>query len=142
MCYDLIKKYESCRLVAYPDPITGGEPITIGWGSTRKANGEPFKLGDEITQETADALLRDYLIKNVYPIFNKIPYRLTENQKEAISSLVYNIGAPAFLKSKCFVAICNKDFAGIFEMWDWGHKQLKGLARRRAEELSMFLQDL
>ena len=90
MCYDLIKKYESCRLVAYPDPITGGEPITIGWGSTRKANGEPFKLGDEITQETADALLRDYLIKNVREVveylrsFSPIWRDLVSGKKEFI----------------------------------------------------------
>jgi lysozyme len=28
----LIKEFEGCRLNAYPDPLSGGLPITIGWG--------------------------------------------------------------------------------------------------------------
>ena len=139
---ELIKKYEGCKLVAYPDPITGKEPYTIGWGSTTNTDGKPFKLGDTISQAMADALLTDYLMKNIVPVFQKIPYQLTVGQKSAIASLCYNVGVPAFLKSKCFTAVCNKDFAGIFENWDWGHKQLKGLAKRRAHELYMFLRDL
>ena len=138
----LIKQYEGCRLQAYPDPITKGEPYTIGWGSTVNKDGKPFKNGDVISQAMADALLTDYLMKNIVPIFQKIPYNLTVGQKSAVASLVYNIGAPAFLKSKCFTAICKKDFAGIFENWDWGHKQLKVLAKRRANELYWFLRDL
>lgn len=42
---ELIKKFEGLSLDAYPDPKTGGKPITIGWGSTRKRDGSPFKLG-------------------------------------------------------------------------------------------------
>ncbi len=30
----LVKEFEGCRLEAYPDPETGGEPWAIGWGST------------------------------------------------------------------------------------------------------------
>lgn len=138
----LIRKYEGCRLTAYPDPLTKCEPYTIGWGSTVDKNGKPFRLGDSISQEMADALLIDYLNKNIVPVFQKIPYTLTIDQKAAIASLCYNVGVPSFLRSKCFTAVCNKDFAGIFENWDWGHKQLKGLAKRRAEELFYFLKDL
>lgn len=142
MCNDLIKEFESCSLIAYPDPLTGGEPITIGWGSTKKTNGENFKLGDEISQDVADALLRDWLIKNANPIIASIPYRLTENQKQALESLIYNVGAPAFKKSKLYTAICKKDFYNIFKEWDWGASKLKGLAKRRARELDYFLRDL
>jgi len=39
----LIKEFEGCHLKAYPDPLTGGLPITIGWGSTRKKDGSPFR---------------------------------------------------------------------------------------------------
>jgi len=38
----LIKEFEGCHLKAYPDPLTGGLPITIGWGSTRKKDGSHF----------------------------------------------------------------------------------------------------
>ena len=145
MCYDLIKKYESCRLIAYPDPATGGKPWTIGYGSTTNSNGQPFKQDDEITKETAEALLRDYLIRDVYPVFNKIPYRLTEKQRQAIASLCYNIGTPSFLKSSLFKSICEKDIRGIFLNWNWisaNGKVMKGLAKRRSEELFLFLEDL
>ena len=29
-----VQEIEGCRLSAYPDPETGAEPWTIGWGST------------------------------------------------------------------------------------------------------------
>lgn len=138
----LIKKYEGCRLQAYR---CSAGVLTIGWGSTSYPDGRPIKEGDIITQEYADALLTDYLIKKVYPVFGKIPYQLTEKQKEAISSLIYNIGTAGFLKSSLFKAICNKDVEGIFKNWDWikaGGKVSKGLARRRSEELFLFLGDL
>ncbi len=31
----LIQQFEGCHLDAYPDPLSGGEPWTIGWGKTR-----------------------------------------------------------------------------------------------------------
>lgn len=31
---DLIKKFEGLKLAAYPDPGTGGDPYTIGYGHT------------------------------------------------------------------------------------------------------------
>ncbi len=41
----LVKEFEGCRLEAYPDPETGGEPWTIGWGSTTYGDGAPVKQG-------------------------------------------------------------------------------------------------
>lgn len=143
MIDDLIRKYEGCKLTAYPDPATGGLPITCGWGSTKKADGSNFALGDEITQGMADALLCDYIKKNIEPVFDKIPYKLSENQKCAIASLCYNVGVPAFLKSNLFKAICEKRYADICRNWDWGFKQnLKGLFKRRVEELHYFIKDI
>lgn len=139
MIDDIIKKYEGCRLVSYKCPAG---IWTIGWGTTYYPDGKSVKEGETISQEMADALLTDYLNKNIVPVFQKIPYTLTIDQKAAIASLCYNVGVPSFLRSKCFTAVCNKDFAGIFENWDWGHKQLKGLAIRRADELFNFLKDL
>jgi len=143
MIDDLIRKYEGCKLKAYPDPATGGLPITIGWGSTKKADGSNFALGDEITQGMADALLCDYIQKNIVPVFKKIPYNLTEDQKCAIASLCYNVGVPSFLRSKCYSAMCKKDWAEMIRNWDWGFKQnLKGLFKRRIEELHYFIRGI
>src|SRR5690606_13888069 len=57
---DLIKRFEGCKLTAYPDPGTGGEPWTIGWGTT-KIDGRPVKAGMKISQDRADALLEEDL---------------------------------------------------------------------------------
>lgn len=140
----LIKFYENCKLIAYPDPITKGKPYTIGWGSTKKPDGSDFVLGEQITQTTADALLNDYMMKHIIPYFKEIPYNLTLDQKRALASLWYNIkgGFQAFKKSKCYEAVCKKDYATIFKEWDWGASQLKGLAIRRAHEKYLFLRDL
>ena len=50
----LIKEFEGCHLSAYPDPLSGNLPITIGWGSTRRKDGSPFQLGQSISQQEAD----------------------------------------------------------------------------------------
>lgn len=139
MCNDLIKEYEGCKLQAYKCPAG---VWTIGYGITFYPNGCPVKEGDIITEEYAEALLTDYIIKNIYPIFQKIPYVITRSQRDALTSLIYNIGGPAFLKSKLYKAICKKDFANIFKEWDFGYNQFKGLAKRRAHELHLFLKDI
>lgn len=35
----LIKEFEGCSLTAYPDPGTGGDPWTIGYGWTHSVDG-------------------------------------------------------------------------------------------------------
>ena len=138
--YDLIKRYEGFKPQAYKCPAG---VWTIGYGTTVYPDGTPVKKGDQITQERAEAFLIDYIIKNIQPIFGKIPYTLTQSQEDAIASLVYNIGKGAFLKSKLFKAICEKNYPEICKQWDWGFKQnLKGLFKRRTEELYMFMQGI
>jgi lysozyme len=67
----LIKEFEGCHLNAYPDPLTGGLPITIGWGSTKDFNGDFFKLGRKITQEYADRLLIFDIEQRFLPHYKK-----------------------------------------------------------------------
>jgi hypothetical protein len=45
----LVKEFEGCRLTAYPDPESGGEPWTIGWSTTTYDDGSPVKAGDTIS---------------------------------------------------------------------------------------------
>jgi len=82
-------------LNAYPDPLTGGLPITIGWGSTKDFNGEPFKMGRKITQEYANKLLEFDLTHRFIPSLKKIPYwsEMNDNQRGALLSFAYNLGA-------------------------------------------------
>jgi len=91
----LIKEFEGCHLNSYPDPLTGGLPITIGWGSTKDFNGQPFKIGRKITQEYADKLLLFDLEQRFLSTLQKIPYwsEMNVNQRGALLSFAYNLGA-------------------------------------------------
>ena len=136
----IIKKYEGLRLQAYKCPAG---IWTIGYGNTSYPDGRKVQEGDIITAEYADALLTDYLIKEVYPVFGRFPYHLTENQKNAVSSLVYNWNAEGFLKSKLFKALSSKDWMTACREWDYGFKNgLNGLFKRRTEELALFMRDI
>lgn len=90
---DIIKKFESFSATAYPDPKTGGLPITIGWGSTRDLNGRAFKLGDVITLSHADILLHNECEEIMRELYN-IPYyeEMSQEQVGALLSFGYNLG--------------------------------------------------
>jgi len=140
---DLIKKFEGCHLKAYPDPLSGGLPITIGWGSTRKKNGTPFKLGDTITQKEADELLIAQCESQFLPSLSKIPYwrEMNDNQRGALLSFAYNLGA-GFYNSSNFNTISRhlreKNWGVIpkvLEMYrNPGSNVEAGLLRRRVAE--------
>jgi lysozyme len=90
----LIKEFEDCHLKAYYDPRTGGLPITIGWGSTRRKDGTRFMIGNKITQEEADDLFYYQLRREFIPALEKIPYwnEMNNNQQGALLSFTYNLG--------------------------------------------------
>jgi lysozyme len=139
----LIKEFEGCHLKAYPDPLSGGLPITIGWGSTRKKNGTPFKLGDTITQKEADELLITQCESQFLPSLSKIPYwrEMNDNQRGALLSFAYNLGA-GFYNGSGFNTISRnlreKNWEAIpktLEMYrNPGSNVEKGLLRRRIAE--------
>lgn len=136
----LIKKHEGFSENAYKCPAG---IWTIGYGNTTWENGTPIKKGDTITKEKAEALLNHYLINNVRPKIADL--QLTERQNEALESLIYNIGWTAFSRSKCYKAIKTKDWGTAFNNWDWisgGGKVLKGLIKRRAEEIALFFTEI
>jgi len=138
--YDLIKKYEGCRLDSY---LCDAGVATIGWGNTIYEDGVKVKLGDKITQERAESLLQWHIKEEIYNRV-KIPAWLSKEQEEAVVSLIYNIGYVAYNKSSLKKDIDNEDIKGIFTNWNWisgGGKPLRGLCKRRAEELLLFFSD-
>jgi lysozyme len=143
----LIKEFEGCYLKAYPDPRTGGEPITIGWGSTRRKNGSKFNLSDKITQKEADDLLIFDIEKRFLPALRQIPYwnEMSENQQGALLSFAYNLGAH-FYGSFGFNTISkvlkNREWDSIpraLELYrNPGSNVEAGLLRRRKAEGSLW----
>jgi lysozyme len=140
---ELIKRFEGCHLKAYYDPLTGGLPITIGWGSTKNFDGKPFKITDQITQSQADSLLDNQIRNQFLPPLRKIPYwnEMNSNQKGALLSFAYNLGAN-FYGSSGFNTISrvlrNKQWNDVpdalYLYRNPGTNVEAGLARRRKAE--------
>ena len=144
----LIKQFEGCHLEAYPDPLSGAEPYTIGWGSTRRKDGSPFYLGEHITQTEADELLVWQLERDFLPAVQRIPRwpTLNDSQAGALLSFAYNLGA-GFYGSNGFQTL-----TGVVRDGDWarleyaltlyrnpGSNVEEGLLRRRLTEAQVFL---
>lgn len=94
----IIKEFEGCRLKAYPDPLSGGEPWTIGVGCTRYPDGSPVRPGDVITQAEADQMLRLEIDRTAAFLAKRIPYwsEMNGNQKSALISFAFNLGSNFF----------------------------------------------
>jgi lysozyme len=139
----LIKEFEGCELKAYYDPHTGGLPITIGWGSTRRKDGSRFMIGNRITQDEADDLLYFQLRREFLPTLQKIPHwnEMNENQQGALLSFAYNLGAN-FYGSSGFNTITKvlkekrwNEVPKVLELYrNPGSKVEAGLLRRRRAE--------
>ena len=123
--------------------MTGGLPITIGWGSTKDFNGNFFKLGTTINQYDADQLLEYHIETEYLPKLKKIPYwnDMNENQQGALLSFAYNLGAN-FYGSPDFNTITrvlknkewNKVPDAMYLYHNPGTKVAEGLKRRRKSE--------
>jgi len=139
----LIKEFEGCHLKAYPDPLTGNLPITIGWGSTRKKDGSHFKMGDTLTQAEADALLIEQCKNEFLPALRKIPHwnEMSDGKRGALLSFAYNLGA-GFYGGSNFNTITkrlkNKEWDmvpdALYLYRNPGSNVEAGLARRRKAE--------
>ncbi|MBO1061987.1 MAG: glycoside hydrolase family protein [Aphanizomenon sp.] len=144
----LIKQFEGCYLKAYPDPLSGNLPITIGWGCTKKRDGSNWKLGESITQQEADDLLMIQIENSYLPPLQKIPVwdELNANQQGALLSFAYNLGAN-FYGGSGFSSMTrvlrDKKWDEIEETFlkyrNPGSNVEAGLKRRRQAEAKLFL---
>lgn len=138
---DFIKSHEALRLKAYQD---SKGVWTIGWGHTKGV-----KPGDVITREQAEQFIRDDFAwvertLNADLVTGRDKPLVTQNEFDALCSLVFNIGSQAYLDSTVRRKIKQGDkmaAARAFKMWVYSeHKFVQGLANRRADEQKMFLQ--
>ncbi|MBD2465104.1 lysozyme [Oscillatoria sp. FACHB-1407] len=132
---DLIKQFEGLKLEAYICPA--GVP-TIGYGTTAGV-----KMGDRITAEQAEVLLRKDVEKFERAVVNAVKVPLTENQFSALVSFTYNLGAGALQKSTLLKLLNQGNYeaaAQEFPKWNKAAgKVLTGLTRRRQAEQALFL---
>jgi lysozyme len=115
---------------------------TIGWGHTSAAGIPRVFEGQRISQEYADVIFRADICEFASSVYRLVKYPANENQFGAMTSLAYNIGVGAFMKSTVLRAFNegNLTLAAIAFTW-WnkaGGKILQGLVNRRAEEVKLF----
>lgn len=136
---DLISSFEDTRLKAYDD---GVGVWTIGIGTTIYPNGVKVKKGDVCTLEQAKSYFAHNLKSFEKTVNDSVKVDLTQNQFDALVSLVYNIGSGNFGSSTLLKKLNVKDYQGAadqFLVWNkGGGKVLKGLVRRREAERALF----
>jgi GH24 family phage-related lysozyme (muramidase) len=142
----LIQSFEGCAKKradgsydAYPDPATGGDPWTIGWGTT----GPDVKKGLVWTQKQCD----DRFAADLGAFAGKVQAALgttatTQHQFDAMVSFAYNVGMGNFSSSTLLKKHKADDHAGAaaeFAKWDKAAgKVMAGLTRRRAAEAALY----
>lgn len=138
---DIIKEFEGFSSKPYLCPA--GVP-TIGYGSTRYADGTKVKLTDKpITKEEAHRLLFDTLGQYENAIHKNVYAPITQNMFDALVSFTYNVGVGNFKNSTLLKKLNKADYHGAAtELLRWnkaGGKVLAGLTRRREAERKLFL---
>jgi len=144
----LISGEEGLRLEAYQDAVG---KWTIGYGHLIKP-GEPyFPYGQVklITLEEADALLSLDTQQAENCVSQYVTAPLTENQRAALISLIFNIGCGAFRASTLLKKINAltpiTESADEFDKWVMATQPngekivLAGLINRRAREKAVYL---
>lgn len=137
---DGIRGHEGLRLVAYLDSVG---VWTIGYGDT----GPDVVKGLTITKVQAEERLRKRLREFEGYINRAVKVKLTQNQFDALVSLVYNIGPTNFNASTLLRKLNASDYVGAadqFLVWNKGRVDgklvvINGLTNRRHEERELFL---
>ena len=149
-CAPLVERWEGMarmipggKVVAYPDPATGGKPYTIGIGSTRDELGQPIKPDAVWTVERARKHFMNELAEfgaQVDKLLGDAPTGV--KQKAAIVSWTYNVGEGNAKKSTLLKKHKAGDFEGAakeFGKWVYANgKKMKGLERRRRAEADLY----
>jgi len=138
---------EGVKLVAQQegftdDPYSDYGRLSVGFGTKAKSKDQ------KVTQLQATNDLISHVEKNVKPVIDNIQGQidLGLNQIAALTSLIYNVGATKFKKSKAYAALLAGDtqkfldeaFSSTKGFVKAGGKVLDGLVKRRQEEKALF----
>lgn len=138
----LLKEMEGFRANAYPDPASGGDPWTIGYGFT-----DGVEPGDYMSRQDAEKRLDIELQKYEIAVWQMCTIKPNENQFAALVVCEWNIGITGLRGSSILKAHNRGDFqaaARAFSLWnkatvDGKKKAMPGLTRRRAAEAALYL---
>ena len=136
----LLREFEGLRLNAYPDPASGGDPWTIGYGHTKGV-----KKGDVITEEQANLFLWEDAAEAEEAITDLVVVPLSQGQRDALVSFIFNLGRGNFQRSTLLRKLNSGDYKGAadeFLRWNKAAgKVMPGLTRRRKAERELFLSE-
>jgi lysozyme len=139
---ELIKHFESLRLVSYRDSVG---IWTIGYGNTRYESGEPVRQHESISEQRANELLTHFVNEFAEVVTEHTKHTfLMQCQFDALVSFSYNVGRGNFKTSTLLkkVNANPSDCAAIiveFSKWNKAKgKILAGLTRRRKSEAWLY----
>lgn len=133
-----IERDEGCRLTAYPDPLSGGEPWTVGYGCT----GEDVTENTVWTQEQAEVALAAKIAANDTALKSALPWTVSLDppRYRALANLQYNVGLDGLLKFRNMLSACQEgDYSQAAEQMldsEWA-RQVGNRANRLAEQMRM-----
>lgn len=132
---------------AYPDPATGAEPWTIGFGFTT-VQGRPVQAGQTISSPEADAELLRQVQACANYLAATIPHwrQMGANQRCALLDFAWNLGVDFYGDTANFATISRdlqcQDWAQIPQTLlldcDPGTSVEAGLLRRRQAEAALW----
>lgn len=139
----LVGSFEGCRLQAYPDPGTGGDPWTIGWGHT----GPDVRPGVVWSKQKADEVFDRDLAEARARLRYSLPMASSwsANRQAALTSWLFNVGAGAVHGSTLRRRLMNgedpdKVIPEELPRWNQGGSGvMTGLVTRRAAEVETFM---
>ena len=144
---DLIRNFEGFVDVAYPDPASGAEPWTIGYGFTT-LNGRAVQPGQTISRQEANAELQRQAKECTNDLAGTIPYwaSMNANQRCALLDFAWNLGTYFYGDEANFTSITrdlkNHDWGQVPQTLllycDPGSSVEAGLLRRRQAEATLW----
>lgn len=143
----LIAEFEGFVAHAYPDPASGAEPWTIGYGFT-SLDGRPVRPGDQLDQAHAEELLRQGVQACASHLAGRIPHwgEMAADMWCALISFAWNLGQDFYGDEADFGTISR-----VLRQRDWsavpqalclyinpGSSVAAGLLRRRQAESALW----
>ncbi len=132
----IVYKFEGTEQVGYLDPVA---IPTICRGHT----GPEVKVGDYYTMEKCDEITKQDIIIANTDLHKLTDTKMSPGQEAAFTSFIYNTGSNNFRNSTMRKKLNAGDVIGAcheLSKWIYAKGQLlRGLVRRRAEELSICL---
>lgn len=137
-----VKRWEGLRLEAYPDPGSkDGTPWTIGYGHTSDSF-MTVRKGMRISEAEAEAALIHDLSEAEAIVRRYVQVPLTDGQRGALISFVFNVGEGNFRKSTLLKRLNAGDYEAVpAQLAKWVYNdgsKMPGLVNRRAAEIGLW----